>query len=138
MADVSKQVSDSDKLRGLPVLVIDDSDIDREVMKNLLEQAGCVVHDLPSPIGATRKAREVQVKAVVVDQNLPSLDGSKLAALFRNNAGMQDIRVVLVSSAEEGGMLEIARQARADAFVAKQRLHQDLVPTLRRVLAKAR
>ena len=117
------------------VLVIDDSDIDRGVMVELLAGAGFEVHELPSPIGATRKARELQVGLVVIDQNLPSLDGSKLATLFRT-AGLADLRVVLASSSDEITMLEITRQARADAFVAKQRLREELVPTVRRLLAK--
>src|SRR3954469_24693086 len=91
------------------VLVIDDSDIDRQVMADILMSAGFEVHELPSPIGATRKARELNVRAVVIDQNLPPLDGSKLAALFRTNASMQDIRVVLVSSSDEAQMQDIAR-----------------------------
>ena len=121
--------------RNTNILVIDDSDVDRQVMVEVLEKAGYVVHDLPSPIGATRKARELQVGVVVIDQNLPSLDGSKLAALFRS-AGFHDLRVVLVSSSDELEMMEIARQAKADAFVAKQRLRDQLVPTVRRLLAK--
>ena len=72
---------------------------------------------------------------VVIDQNLPSLDGSKLASLFRN-AGLQDLKVVLTSSSDEISMLEITKRAKADAFVAKQRLREDLVETVRRLLAK--
>ena len=124
------------KTRGVPVLVIDDSEIDREVMKDVLSAAGYDVHDLPSPIGATRKARELGVRAVVIDQNLPSLDGSKLALLFKNNAGMQDVRVILVSSSDATMMNELARASNADAFVCKQQLHETLVPTLKRLLAK--
>lgn len=125
----------SNKPHHNSVLVIDDSDIDRGVMVELLAGAGFEVHELPSPIGATRKARELQVGLVVIDQNLPSLDGSKLATLFRT-AGLADLRVVLASSSDEITMLEITRQARADAFVAKQRLREELVPTVRRLLAK--
>lgn len=121
--------------RSKSVLVIDDSDIDRQAIADLLATAGYVVHQLPSPIGATRKARELQVGLVVIDQNLPSLNGNKLAALFRN-AGMQDLRVVLTSSSDELAMLEITRQSRADAFVAKQRLRQELVDTVRRLLGR--
>ncbi|MET0385462.1 MAG: response regulator, partial [Polyangiales bacterium] len=123
--------------RGVPVLLIDDSDVDREVMKDLLQRGGFHVYDTPSPIGATRRARELQVRAVVIDQNLPSLDGNKLAALFRSTAALQEVRVVLVSSSDDTGMLEITRQAKADAFVNKLRLHEELVPTLRRVLGKS-
>jgi len=121
------------KARSRSVLVIDDSDIDRQVIADLLALAGFTVHQLPSPIGATRKARELQVGLVVIDQNLPSLDGSKLAALFRN-AGLSDLRVVLTSSSDELSMLAITKQAKADAFVAKQRLREELVATVRRLL----
>lgn len=121
------------KPRSRSVLVIDDSDIDRQAIADLLATAGFIVHQLPSPIGATRKARELQVGLVVIDQNLPSLDGNKLAALFRN-AGLSDLRVVLTSSSDELAMLAITKQAKADAFVAKQRMHEDLVLTVRRLL----
>jgi DNA-binding NarL/FixJ family response regulator len=117
------------------VLVIDDSDIDRQAIADILERAGFTVHQLPSPIGATRKARELQVGVVVIDQNLPSLDGNKLAALFRN-AGLSDLRVILTSSTDELEMLEITTRAKADAFVAKQRMREDLVPTVRRLIGK--
>jgi CheY-like chemotaxis protein len=133
---VDKRNSKASSRGAASVLVIDDSDIDRQVMVDLLMGAGFEVYELPSPIGATRKARELNVRAVVIDQNLPSLDGSKLAALFRTNAGMQDIRVVLVSSSDESQMQDIARQAKADAFIAKQRMHEVLVPTLKRLLSK--
>lgn len=123
------------KGRSASVLVIDDSDIDRQVISDVLANAGYTVHQLPSPIGATRKARDLQVGVVVIDQNLPSLDGSKLAALFRN-AGLSDLRVILTSSSDEISMLEITKRAKADAFVAKQRLHEDLVETVRRLLGK--
>jgi len=115
------------------VLVIDDSDVDRQVMADILTDAGYTVHQLPSPIGATRTARELQVGVVIIDQNLPSLDGSKLAALFRS-AGLAELRVVLISSADEVAMLEITRKAKADAFVSKQRMREELVPTVRRLM----
>ena len=116
------------------VLVIDDSDIDRQVMLDLLSRAGYQVYDLPTAIGATRAAREVGACAVVIDQNLPALNGAKLAALFRSNPALKDIRVILISSNDEATMSQLMREARADAFVSKDRMHTDLVPTVRRLL----
>jgi len=117
-----------------PVLVIDDSDIDRQVMTDLLTRAGFPVHDLPTAIGATRAAREFGAKVVVIDQNLPALNGAKLAALFRSNPSMKDIKLVLISSNDAETMADLLREARADAFVSKDRMHSDLVSTIRRVL----
>jgi CheY-like chemotaxis protein len=121
--------------RSSSVLVIDDSDVDRQVMVELLAKAGYTVHDLPSAIGATRAAREFGARLVVIDQNLPALNGAKLAALFRSNATMKDVRVVLISSNDEQTMAELVREARADAFVSKHRMHSELVPTVRRLLS---
>jgi chemosensory pili system protein ChpA (sensor histidine kinase/response regulator) len=116
-------------------LVIDDSDVDRLAMTELLSAAGFDAQGLPSPIGATRMARQVQARVVVIDQNLPAMDGSKLAALFRGNAALRDIRLVLVSSSDATVMVEVARLARADAFVSKQTMHTELVATVRRLAA---
>jgi CheY-like chemotaxis protein len=125
---------ESGKSRHQSVLVIDDSDIDRQVMVELLSKAGYEVHDLPTAIGATKAARQFEARAVVIDQNLPALNGAKLAALFRRNANMNDIRVVLISSNDEQTMAELVKEARADAFVSKERMHSELVPTVRRLL----
>ena len=116
------------------VLVIDDSDIDREVMVDLLQQAGIDAHGLPSPIGVTRKAREKLAQVIIVDQNLPAMDGSKLTALFRSNPALRGIRVIMVSGNDESQMLAVAREAQADAFICKERLQDDLVQTVRRLL----
>lgn len=117
------------------VLVIDDSDIDRQVITDLLGRAGYEVHGLPTPIGATRVARQLHVKLVIIDQNLPAMDGSKLAALFRKNPAMQSIRVVLVSGGDERAMSALAREAEIDAFVSKRQLHDELLNTVRRLTA---
>jgi CheY-like chemotaxis protein len=117
------------------VLVIDDSDVDRESMKELLLSGGFAVETLPSPIGATRAVRRTGARLVIIDQNMPVMDGNKLATLFRDNPGMRGVRVVLVSGNDPSVMEEVARQAHADAFVSKGVLHRDLVATVRRLLA---
>ena len=120
---------------GKPVvLVIDDSDIDRQVMADLLASGGFEVHSLPTPIGATRVARQLNVRLVIIDQNLPAMDGSKLAALFRKNPSMASIRVVLVSGADEKAMTALAREAQIDAFVSKRLIHDELLSTVRRLV----
>lgn len=117
------------------VLVIDDSDIDRETMASILSDAGFSVHCQPSPIGATKAARQLGVRVVVIDQNLPGMDGSKLALLFRSNPALRGVRLILVSGCDEASMLEVTRLAKADAFVGKSVMHTQLAPTVRRLSA---
>jgi CheY-like chemotaxis protein len=127
-------MDEPNKSRNRSVLVIDDSDIDRQVMVELLSEAGYDVHELPTAIGATKAAREFDARAVIIDQNLPALNGAKLAALFRSSATMKDIRVVLISSSDEETMAELVKEARADAFVSKDRMHSELVSTMKRLV----
>jgi CheY-like chemotaxis protein len=123
---------------GQAVLVIDDNDVDREAIAECLRAIGLTVHDLPSPIGATRTARELNVGVVVIDQNLPAMDGSRLAALFRGNPRMRSIRLVLVSGNDASMMAEIMRQSQADAFVSKRDIQRDLAETVLRLLPPSR
>jgi DNA-binding NarL/FixJ family response regulator len=95
------------------------------------------VHSLPSPIGATKAARELGIGVVVIDQNLPAMDGGKLAMLFRNNPALRTVRVVLVSGYDESIMAEIARKVHADAFISKSAIHTQLASTVRRLNASA-
>jgi CheY-like chemotaxis protein len=116
------------------VLVIDDNDVDREAISECLRTVGLTVHGLPSPIGASRKARELNVAVVIIDQNLPAMDGSRLAALFRGNPQMRNIRLVLVSSNDASVMAEIMKHSQADAFVSKRDMQRDLAKIVLKLL----
>ena len=85
--------------RGLRVLVIDDDDISREMMVDLLRGDGHLVWDLPSPIGATKHIVTEEVQVVVIDIMMPSMRGDKLAALLSRNPKLKELGVVLVSGA---------------------------------------
>ena len=114
-----------------PVLVIDDSDIARATMVELLSREGIPTVDLPSPIGATRAILSNNVKVVVVDILMPGMRGDRLAALFRGNPRFRHLGVVLVSG---GGDVELDRlldESGADAAVPKSNL-VDLVPAVLR------
>lgn len=118
------------------VLVIDDSDISRAEMMRVLESAGLEVIGLASPIGATRVILTGNVRAVVIDIEMPSLRGDRLAALFRGNPRMAGIGVVLVSGEKNDELNRLAIEARADEAVSKSAL-ATLPDAVRRAMARA-
>jgi CheY-like chemotaxis protein len=77
------------------VLVIDDDEIVREVMCDLLRAKGCQVFDSGSPIGVTRTVGEQDIDVVVLDVMMPGLSGDKLAKLLRDNPRMPKLSIVL-------------------------------------------
>jgi CheY-like chemotaxis protein len=122
--------------RGPTVLVIDDSDISRAEMTRILEAAGMHVIGLASPIGATRVMLNGNVDAVVIDVEMPSLRGDRLAALFRGNPRMNGIAVVLVSGEKSEELMRLKIEARADDAVAKTSLAK-LPDAVQRAMVRA-
>jgi CheY-like chemotaxis protein len=118
------------------ILIIDDSDTARALMRSLLEQAGYVVLDLPSAIGATRTIQREQVSMVIVDVHMPGMTGDSLIGLLRMHPRFREIMVVVVSG-QSGDDLEALRErCGADAALPKTELQERLVPTAARLLYK--
>ena len=118
------------------VLVIDDTEVSRMAIAEVLAAAGCQVLQLASAIGATRMIMQHKVQAAVIDVAMPGLSGDKLITLLRDNPRLRDLAIIVVSarSAEE---LEAIRAATgADGAVDKANLAHELWPMLHRILLR--
>ena len=117
------------------VLVIDDSDVAREQMAEQLRRAGFHVSTLASPIGATRVIVDQSIDVVVIDVQMPSIRGDRLAALFKGNRRFAALGVILVTGAGETELSQLGALAKADAVLSKARLDQ-LAEIVRRTYRK--
>jgi len=111
------------------VLVIDDCEIARAEMTHRLDRAGFKVSNLASPIGATRVIVDQAIDVVVIDVQMPSIRGDRLAALFKGNPRFATLGVILVTGGNEAELEELGAVAKADAVLSKGRLDRlvDLV-----------
>lgn len=117
---------------SLRVLVIDDDDVSRETMVELLREGGHDVSGLPSPIGATKHIVSAEIQVVVLDVMMPSMRGDKLAALLFKNPRLKSLGVVLVTGAAATELATLASEVKAAAIVSKSSLDQELLPAVRR------
>jgi CheY-like chemotaxis protein len=122
-------------MSGIRVLVIDDDEIVRELMCNLLRERDCTVFDAGSPIGVTKLINQNHINVVVVDVMMPDISGDKLARLLRSNHKMKDVAIVLVSSGEIDALTQLAKNVQADAVVPKSDLRTQLAIVVRRIHA---
>src|SRR6187431_3742637 len=106
----------------LNVLVIDDSEIARADMSHRLSTAGFKVSNLASPIGATRVIVDQAIDVVVIDVQMPSIRGHRLAALFKGNPRFVKLGVILVTGGSEAELEELRQVAKADAILSKAKL----------------
>jgi len=111
------------------VLVIDDCEIARTEMSHRLGRAGFKVSNLASPIGATRVIVDQAIDVVVIDVQMPSIRGDRLAALFKGNPRFATLGVILVTGGSEAELEALGAVAKADAVLSKGRLDRlvDLV-----------
>src|SRR5262245_7581351 len=93
------------------VLVIDDCDVARTEMLHRLTRAGFRACGLASPIGATRMVLDESVDIVVIDIQMPSMRGDRLAALFKSNPRFASVGVILVSGAADTEIAQLASSA---------------------------
>lgn len=124
--------------QGTKVLVIDDDEVVLQAIRDVLEGAGYAVQCLVSPIGATQVIMSQQIRAVVVDLNMPVMHGDRFISLLRSWEKIREIPTVLISGAGNETLESAARQLPGVATVSKQHLHRQLPETLARLLAQAR
>ncbi len=118
------------------VLIIDDSEMALRIMSRVLVARSHNVFTLPSPIGATRSVIRHQIDVVVIDVNLPSMRGDRLASLFRTNDRMDRVGVVLVSGMSREELSRLASAAGADVVVPKDEIEQRLNDAVLEALAR--
>jgi DNA-binding NtrC family response regulator len=104
------------------VLVIDDCEIARAEMVQRLGRSGFKVSNLASPIGATRVIVDQAIDVVVIDVQMPSIRGDRLAALFKGNPRFVRLGVILVTGGSEAELEELRQVAKADAILSKAKL----------------
>jgi CheY-like chemotaxis protein len=123
---------------GPTVLVIDDDELGRALLSELLIDVSARIIALDSAIGATRLVGREQVDVVVLDVQMPNLRGDVLAQLFRNNARIAHVGVVLVSGCSPEELEALGKSCGADQIVSKGDLTTSLASAVRRAWETAR
>jgi len=121
--------------RSLPpararVLVADDSDVTRAVLRRYLCGAGFEVIEARDGAEAAVGAMREQPAVVITDLEMPVMDGYQLARLLKHDPGTAHIAVVILTSHHEATSRFWGQHAGADAFLTKDELEGRLIETV--------
>ncbi len=94
-------------LRGLKILVIDDSKTIRRTAETLLSKEGCTVYTAVDGFDALSKIADHHPDVIFVDIMMPRLDGYQTCSLIKHNKTFRDIPVIMLSSKD--GLFDRAR-----------------------------
>jgi len=122
---------DGKPCRGL-VLIVDDEEDLAAAVEVLIQRAGfrtCTVHDGRSALVATR---ELRPDLILLDYELPELDGLKVIEELRSNGETREVPVLLNSAAR----MSMGDIQRADGFLSKPFPESLLNAMIDRVLDK--
>ncbi len=116
------------------VLVIDDDDDIRGLVRTLLERGGATVRDAPNGREGLREFHAWRPDLVILDVSMPELDGWNVLERIRD---MSDVPVLMLTA--RGDELERVRglQAGADDYVVKPFGKQELAARVSALLRRA-
>ncbi len=123
------------RLPGVRILVVDDSDINREVAQRILLAEGA--HIELANDGHTALARLAahpqEVDIVLMDVQMPQMDGYEATRQLRALPCCAELPVVALTAGAFKAQQEAARTAGMDAFVAKPFNVDELIATIQRL-----
>jgi DNA-binding NarL/FixJ family response regulator len=121
-------------LDDVRVIVVDDHDLFRTGLKNLLEEQGVnVVGEAPNGQTAIRLARDLAPDVVVMDLNMPGLTGVETTRQLAGVAPLSRV-VVLTISADDDDVMD-AVMAGACGYLLKDSSIQELIAGIRAAAA---
>jgi two-component system, chemotaxis family, chemotaxis protein CheY len=105
---------------SLRILVVDDSSLVRLYYRNILEKAGFEVEQAINGIEALEKVQVQPFNLVVVDVNMPKMDGfSFLRALRRSVSSAATLPALIITTESSEYDLDDARTAGANFYLIK-------------------
>mgnify|MGYP000262410578 CR=1 FL=1 len=110
------------------ILVVEDSPTMRQLISFAMRRvAGSRVIEASDGVDALKKLSSEQVDLILVDINMPVMDGLKLTSLVRGNPAYKDIPIIIITTegAEEDRKRALA--IGANAYLTKPIQTQELI-----------
>lgn len=119
---------------ALAVLVVDVDDTSRELMARHLRSAHYAVTEAADGTKALRKVFDLRPDAIVIDPNVPEMDGGQLIRVLR---AMTDIPIVVVAPTHDPELTTRALDSGADDYLEKPFSGLELVARVRAAVRRS-
>jgi len=112
------------------VLVVEDNAANLKLATFLLESAGHTVISAPDAEVGLALARDGQPNLILMDIQLPGMDGLEATALLKRDPATRDIPVIALTALAMKGDEERIRAAGCDGYVAKPLDYKSFLATV--------
>ena len=116
------------------ILVVEDQEDNRQILRDLLSGAGFEVIEAEDGEAGVAAAAAHHPDLVLMDIQLPVLDGYEATRRLKADAALQSIPVIAVTSYALGGDENKVRAAGCDAYITKPYSPRQLLAKVREYL----
>jgi DNA-binding response OmpR family regulator len=122
---------------GKRILVVEDDEKSRKLLRDVLQFHGFDVHAVPTGEDALANARSVTPDAALLDIELPGINGFDVLARLRGESAGASMPVIAVTASVMDHDRKRIIAAGFDAYVPKPVNIRELVKTLNDLLSKS-
>ncbi len=101
------------------VLIADDEQDTREILEVLLTEAGYNVISAYDGVDTMDKINNQHPDLVILDIMMPLIDGLEVCRRIKGEQSTRDIKVIMLSAADEKGFIQSAEKSGADDYMVK-------------------
>ena len=127
---VEEVVSDSEPT----IMVVDDSITIRKVTERILGRHGMKVVLATDGVDATGKLQDVVPDLMLLDIEMPRMDGFELATYMRNEERLKDIPIIMITSRTGAKHKERAKNIGVEQYLGKPYQEEELMKNINALL----
>lgn len=91
-------LEDLSGIKGAKVLLVEDNEINRQVAREILEGAGLIITMAEDGSEAVKKIRENEYDAVLMDVQMPVMDGYEATGIIRSDPRFKDLPIIAMTA----------------------------------------
>ena len=99
------------------ILIIQDSPSANAMLKFRLESGGFSVETVETGEEGVEKAKTSQYQLILLDYNLPGMNGSQVCRVLKKEERTRNTPVVFMSAKDEEKLSQITKEAGADGYI---------------------
>lgn len=134
---LTTDVASDDRITGVRILVVDDSEINREVAKRILEADGAEVLAVGDGSEAVDWLREhpQEIDLVLMDIQMPVMDGYTATHEIRETLQLRDLPIIALTAGAFKAQQEAAMSAGMNGFLSKPYNVDQIISVVRQHIA---
>lgn len=101
------------------ILQIEDNEANRTLVRRVLEARGYSVHDAEDGLSGIRKAQEIKPALILMDINIPGLDGYEAATRIKSIKELENTPIVAITASTMHGDRERCLSAGCIGYIQK-------------------